>query len=109
MIDWNQLGVGVVAACSIIANAWQYLRNNKVEKAKSNADIAIAESEARVYDQMRERLTDLANQVAALSTKVDELTTQGREKDGRIHALELYIKDLLHLMQSKGIDPPPMP
>lgn len=108
-MDWNQLGVGILAAASMIANAWQWYRNNHVEKAKANADVAIAESQQQVYEQMKERLTDLANQVNTLTAKVDDLSAQGRMKDDRIHTLELYIKDLLHLMQSKGIDPPPMP
>lgn len=103
------LGPGILAICGLAWGAWQTLLKNKVDKANANADVAIADSQKEVYSQMRERLSDLAAQVNTLSSKVDELTAQGREKDNRIHALELYIKDLLHLMQVAGIDPPKMP
>lgn len=102
------LGPGILAICGLAWGVYQTLLKNKVDKANAGADVAIADSQREVYNQMKERLADLAAQVYALSTKVDELTIQGREKDGQIHTLQLYILDLTHIMQSHGIDVPPM-
>lgn len=104
----DKLGTGILAICGLAWAIYQTFMRNKVEKASANADVAIADSQKEVYNQMRERLSDLAAQVATLTAKVDELTVEGRAKDGQIHALQLYILDLTHIMQNAGLTVPPM-
>lgn len=108
-MQWlEQVGMGVVAAASLVANIWQWWNKSKVDKAADGAQVAIAESQGVVYAQMKERLSDLAAHVDRLTAKVDEMYIQIRERDDRIHAMELHIKDLEHTLRQHGIDPPTM-
>lgn len=107
-MDWNTIGVGLVALCSIAVNAWQKIQSMKVEKAKSGADVAIAESQREVYQQMNERMTSMDAHITRLQAEVDTLREQLRERDSKIHSLEMYVSDLQHILHQHGIDVPPM-
>lgn len=113
MIQWvinnaNLLGGGVMAICSLAGAAWLWLQNARKEKAKTGADVAIAESQREVYEQMKERLAAQEAHLQRLQGEVDELRVQLRERDTKIHSLELYITDLQHILHTHGIDVPPM-
>lgn len=113
MLEWiglntEKIAAGVMGLISLMGAAWVWLRNNRTASAKSHADVAIAESQAEVYSQMRERMTDLSAQVERLSKQVDELRDIVRDRDHRVHSLELYVSDLQHVLHSHGIDVPKM-
>lgn len=101
------IGAGFVALCSMAGGAWLWLQNAKKEKAKTGADIAIAESQREVYEQMRQRLADMQADVSALRSELNSLREQVRERDNKIHSLEMHIKDLEHTMRAQGLTPPP--
>lgn len=113
MIEWlganaEKIGAGVIAVGGVLTVVWQWLVKNRVTTAKTAADVAIAASQAEVYSQMRERLTDLATHVERLTANVDLLREQLRERDHKVHSLELYVIDLQHILHTHGIDVPPM-
>lgn len=106
MIDWGTIGAGAVALAGLAVAAWQKLQSMKVDKANNDAKIEIASSQEKVYEQLKERLTDLTEQVKRLNSEMDELRQQVRERDMKIHTLELYIKDLEYTLHKHGIDVP---
>lgn len=113
MLEWlgehtEKVGAAIVAVGGVMAVVWQWIIKNRVTTAKSTADVAIAESQSEVYHQMRERMTDMAAQVERLAHQVDELRDIIRDRDHRVHSLELYVSDLQHILHSHGIDVPKM-
>lgn len=102
------LGAGIVATASIAVAAWKSLQAMRTEKAKTSADVAIAESQKEVYQQMNERMTSMDAHITRLQAEVDTLRTQLRERDNKIHSLEMYVSDLQHILQQHGIPVPPM-
>jgi|SRR5688500_15217458 len=112
MIDWvtehaDKIGGFFVALAGVIGAAWMAILKGRVKTAQTGADVAIAQSQGEVFAQMKERLTDLAGQVERLTQNVDQLREQIRERDNKIHALEMHIRDLEHIMRDKGLQPPP--
>lgn len=107
-MDWSTIGTGVVAIGALATAAWQKLQSMRTEKAKANADVAIADSQKEVYQQMNERMTSMDAQITRLQGEVDTLRTQLRERDNKIHSLEMYVSDLQHILTQHGIDVPPM-
>lgn len=104
----EKIGAGVIALAGLLGVAWGKLQGFRVEKAKTGADVAIAESQREVYDQMKERLTSLGETVSRLQDQVDTLREEIRTRDGKIHSLELYVQDLQHVLHLHGIEVPPM-
>lgn len=104
----DKLGAGIVAAGGIAATIWAWILRQRKEMASTSATVAIAESQQEVYSQMRERLSDLAAQLVRLTDDVDRLREQIRERDNKIHSLELYVSDLKYILHMKGIDIPQM-
>lgn len=110
MMEWfsaDKIAAGIVGAAGIIWAVWERLQKARLEKANVNAGVAIADSQKEVYEQMRQRLADMQADVSALRMELNTLREQVRERDNKIHALEMHIKDLEHLMRQKGIEPPP--
>lgn len=113
VLEWisanaGTIGAGVIAISGIVVAAWQKLQSMKVEKAKSGADVAIAESQREVYEQMNQRMSSMDQHITRLQTEVDGLREQLRERDNKIHSLEMYVSDLQHILHQHGIDVPPM-
>jgi archaellum component FlaC len=113
MWDWigenaEKIGAGVLAIGGVFAVVWGKLQSMRTEKAKTGADVAIAESQREVFEQMKERLTSLDTALHRCQVEIDELRMEVRDRDSKIHALELYVKDLQHELQKHGIDVPPM-
>lgn len=108
MLDWSTIGTGIVAVGAIATAAWQKWQSMKTEKAKTGADVAIAESQREVYQQMNERMTSMDSHITRLQAEVDTLREHLRERDSKIHSLEMYISDLQHILHAHGIDVPPM-
>lgn len=102
----DKLGAGVLAIGGIFAAVWGKLLSMRTEKAKTGADVAIAESQREVYEQMRERLTHMDEQLSRMQREMDELRTQLRERDNKIHSLEMYVMDLKHVLHQHNIDAP---
>ena len=105
--NYEKLGAGVIALSGLVVAAWSKLQSLRTEKAKTSADVAIAQSQGEVYSQMKERLADLALQVERLSIQVDQLREQIRDRDTEIHNLQLYVKDLEHALLVAQIPLPP--
>lgn len=98
--------VGAVAAAVWAGyERWQKMR---VQSAKNGADLAYERAERDVYEQMNQRMTSMDAQITRLQGEVDTLRTQLRERDSKVHALELYVADLQHILHTHGIDVPPM-
>lgn len=108
MMDWSVIGGGIVAAAGLLTAAYQKWQTMKVEKAKVGADVAIAESQKEVYQQMNERMTSMDGHISRLQAEVEAVRTQLRERDSKIHSLEMYVQDLQHVLHQHGIDVPPM-
>ena len=104
----EKIGAGIIAMGGIAAAAWGKILSMRTEKAKTGADVAIAESQREVYQQMQERMSMMDAQITRLQGEVDTLRTQLREKDNKVHSLEMYIQDLQHVLHAHGIDVPPM-
>lgn len=107
-LNAGTLGAGVIAVCGIAVAAWQKLQSLRTEKAKAGADVAIAESQREVYEQMNQRMTSMDQHITRLQSEVDGLREQLRERDNKIHSLEMYVSDLQHILHQHGIDVPPM-
>jgi len=108
MLDATGLGTGIVALGAVAYAAWQKILAMRTEKAKTNADVAIADSQREVYQQMNERMTSMDSQISRLQGEVDRLREQLRERDSKIHSLEMYVQDLQHVLHQHGIEVPPM-
>lgn len=108
MLDWSTIGTGAVAIGALVTAAWQKLQSMKTEKAQTSADVAIADSQREVYQQMNERMTSMDAHITRLQNEVDTLRMHLRERDDKIHSLELYVSDLQHILHQHGIDVPPM-
>lgn len=113
MWDWinaNAAGIatGMVGLGGVLYAVWQKILSMRTEKAKAGADVAIAESQREVYQQMNERMTSMDAHISRLQAEVDGLRTQLRERDSKIHSLEMYVQDLQHVLHQHGIDVPPM-
>lgn len=104
----EKIGAALLGIGGIIGVVWGKLQGFRVEKAKTGADVAIAESQREVYEQMKERLSALDAQITRLQGEVDTMREQLRARDSKIHSLELYVQDLQHVLHQHGIDVPPM-
>lgn len=102
----EKLGAGVVAVLGIVVAAWQWLLKARVERAGSSASVAIAESQREVYDQMKERLTQLEAETSRLRTEVDALREQLRQSDLERHRMRMHIVDLENTLRLHQIEPP---
>ncbi len=102
------IGQGIVAASVMAGAAWIWLQKAGGERAKGRADVAIAESQREVFEQMKERLTSQEAHLQRLQIEVDDLRMQIRVRDRKIHVLEMYVSDLQHILHEHGIEIPPM-
>lgn len=107
-MDWSTIGTGIVAIGALATAAWQKLQSMKTERAKTSADVAIADSQREVYQQMNERMTSMDAHITRLQEEVGTLREQLRERDNKIHSLEMYVSDLQHVLHKHGIEVPPM-
>ncbi len=101
------LGTGIVALCSMAGAAWLWLQNARSKTAASSANVAIADSQREVYEQLRQRLGDMQADLTRLNEEVGKLRDQVRDRDNKIHALEMHIRDLEHTMRMNNIEVPP--
>lgn len=104
----TQIATGLLGAGGILYALWQKYLSMKTEKAKAGADVAIAESQREVYQQMNERMTSMDGSITRLQDEVDTLRAHLRERDSKIHSLEMYVQDLQHVLHQHGIEVPPM-
>lgn len=118
-MDWEAIftagGTAVVTIGGIISAIWLGILKQKKSVAETRADVAEseaaqarAESSEAVFSMVTQRLTQVESE---LSKQRDELVVVYkllREKDAKVHALELYVQDLQHVLHSHGIDVPPM-
>jgi hypothetical protein len=104
----EMIGGVVVAVGGIAVAVWQKLLAMRTERAKAGADVAIAESQREVYELMKERLASLSADLDKTDAKVDVLIETVRERNHKIFALELYVRDLQRELQKHGIDVPEM-
>lgn len=108
-LDYTLIGQGIMAAAGVIGGAWLWMQKARTNKADTDAKVEIAQGQEKVYEQLKERLQSLAEQVNRLYDQVDALREQVRERDTKIHLLELHIKDMEHTLRQHGIDPPKLP
>ena len=104
----EKIGAGILAVGAVFTALWGKALSMRTEKAKTGADVAIAESQREVFEQMKERLAAMSDQLDRTNTRVDSLMDQVRDRDNKIHRLEMYVIDLQHTLHQHGIDPPPM-
>lgn len=104
----KELGAGATAIAALAAGAWQWLLKNRAEKAKVGAEVAIAQSQGEVYNQLNERLKMLGDQLNDCNVRIDKLLEQNREKDEQIAKMKLHILQLEHTLRLHSINPPPM-
>lgn len=113
MWDWlneykEELGAFVVGVGGVFAVVWSKLQSMQTERAKTGADVAIAQSQREVYEQMKERLTEMSLQIERLTAGQDDLRSQLRAREDEIHRLRLHVKDLEHVLQTHGLPVPQM-
>lgn len=118
-MDWEQVftaaGTAIVSIGGIITALWMGVLKQKKSVAETRADVAEseaaqarAESSEAVFSMVTSRLAQVESE---LSKQRDELVVVYkllREKDAKVHALELYVQDLQHVLHTHGIDVPPM-
>ncbi len=113
MWDWiaantEKLAAGVLGLGGIFAVVWSKVQSMRTDAAKTSADVAIAESQREVFDQMKDRLADLALQVGALTTKVDAQQEELRKREMDLHRMRIRILDLEHALETHGVPIPPV-
>lgn len=100
---------GVLAAIGGLAvGAWQWILKARVQKASTGADVAVAKSEERVYEQMTARLASMEEESKRLRSELDELRAKVMALELDRHRLKLHVADLEHTLKRHGIDPPAM-
>jgi len=114
-MDLSVVGVGIVAVASAAANVYQWWLKQGAERAASSASAsasasaaAVSDSQKELYQQLKERLQEMQAELASLRTEQAQMREQLRERDGKIHALEMYVLDLQHTLHAHQIDPPPI-
>lgn len=118
-MDWEQLftavGGAIVTVGGMVTAIWLGVLKQRKSVAETRADVAEseaaqarAESSEAVFSMVTARLAQVEME---LSKQRDELVVVYkllREKDAKVHALELYVQDLQHVLHTHGIDVPPM-
>lgn len=99
---------GVLGIGAVFALMWSKIQSMRRESAKTDATVEVAISSKEVYEQMKDRLADLAAQVTALSAKVDAQQEQLRMREMEIHKMRIRILDLEHSLETHGIPLPPI-
>ena len=114
MMGWitensEKIGAGILAVGGIVGVMWAKLQSMRTDKAKTGADVAIAESQREVYEQMKERLTDMSAQIERLHENQESLRSQLRAREDELHRWQMHVKDMEHLLVQHGIPVPVMP
>lgn len=115
-MDWQVVGtaIGAVGTAASALVAWLFkVRKDRAESKVGTAEAAAATSRAEassaVFELVQRQLADVSGRLASAESKIDSLLEQVRERDNRIHALELHVVDLEATLRKHGIDPPARP
>lgn len=115
-MDWQVVGGAIATVGVAISGVWvgflkrkKDLAESKVTVAEASAAASRAEASEAVFALVQRQLTDVSSRLAAAESKIDTLLEQVRERDNRIHALELHVIDLESTLRKHGIDPPARP
>lgn len=107
-MDITMISTVVGAVAAAVWAGYERWQKGRVQSAKNETDLAYERAERDVYEQMNARMTQMDAQITRLQGEVDTLRNQLRERDMKIHALEIYVADLQHILQGSGIGIPPM-
>lgn len=107
-MNWESVGAGLTAVFALATGAWAWILKNKkagaetrAAVAESNAERAVADSQATIYKLLNERLTTLEKEVRAQRAELDAERRHSRK-------LQLHVYRLEGLMRRAGIEPPPL-
>lgn len=98
----------VVGLGGVFALVWGKVQSMRTEKAQTDAQIVISQSQEKVYEQMQARLTLQEERIMKLETRSDELLVMVRERDEEIHKLKMHIKDMEAIMRANNLPVLPM-
>lgn len=115
-MDWAQLGGWLATAgtaAGFVITGWlkkrKELADMKVSRAEGEAAISRAEASSAVFELVKNQLSDVTARLTAAEARIDQLREQVADRDNKIHALEMHIRDLEHTMRQHGIEPPARP
>jgi hypothetical protein len=104
------LGLGIAAM-----TVWNRLLAAKVNTATSGAEVAKADGDRAValagetvFNLVSQRLQSVEGELSSVREELAKVRDQLRERDNRIHFLEMHIVDLEHCLRQHGIEPPVM-
>lgn len=114
-LDWNKIvagltgiGLAVMTLYNRVLSARVKLANTQAEVAQSDGERAIADAGQTLFNLVTKRLESVEQELSAVRQELANVREQLRERDNKIHYLEMHIVDLEHTMRQHGIEPPKM-
>lgn len=115
-MDWAAIGGWLATAgtaAGFVLTGWlkkrRELADMKVSKAEGEAAISRAEASATVFELVKNQLADVSARLSTAEGRIDALREQVADRDNKIHALEMHIRDLERTMRQHGIEVPARP
>lgn len=114
-LDWEKIvaglsgiGTGILLVYNRVLAARAKMANTQSEIAQADGDRAIADASRTVFELVSQRLQTVEGELTSVRQELAKVREQLRERDNKIHYLEMHIVDLEHTMRQHGIEPPPM-
>ena len=114
-ISPDKIAVGVLGLLNVAQIMWSRILAARVKTASTGAEVAKAEGDKAVslagetvFNLVSQRLQSVEQELTAVRNELTSVRDQLRDRDNRIHFLEMHIVDLEHCLRQHGIEPPPM-
>jgi hypothetical protein len=111
----DRIALGGLAALNVAQVVWNRILTARATTANTGAEVARAESDRAVsmagesvFNLVSSRLQSVESELTAVRAELSGVRDQLRDRDNRIHFLELHIVDLEHCLRQHGIEPPPL-
>ena len=104
---WEKLVTGLGGIGLAVFAVWNRILAGKAKTANTSAEVAVSESSRTVFDMVTSRLSSVEAELTAVRQELLNVQGQLRERDNKIHFLEMHIVDLEHCLLQHGITPPP--